>query len=417
MKSSCAGLGVERGSASRSIPQIHSASELSNATIKTRLLRVTDPRSTCHPALIGLFTFLAATMAFAQETTLKSDEQIVFYPGVAQRVAGATNLWRTKIQGCVFEPEKRSLTLATLREVLDLNDVAMSAAEERVFNQRARLFLVDHERGRKVFIRLGTNEFVVGKSGADGRFAGSVTLRDAGSERPSPIRRDVGHAPQHAGSETGAPFRVALAAGDSRVYSGEIFLLEEQGLSVISDIDDTIKITEVRDRHATLRNTFLREFQPVSGMAEFYQAFARSNGAAFHYISASPWQLYEPLAGFVRTNGFPAGTFALKEFRWQDKSFLSLFANPEKYKSGVIEPLIKQFPKRKFILIGDSGERDPEIYATLAQKYPQQIVRIFIRDVTGESAASERYVKAFRDVPLARWQIFREPGELKIAPE
>ena len=152
-------------------------------------------------------------------------------------------------------------------------------------------------------------------------------------------------------------------------------------------------------------------------MAELYQTLARSNGAAFHYISASPWQLYAPLAEFVHTNGFPAGTFALKQFRWQDKSFFSLFADPEKYKPGVIEPLLKQFPKRKFMLIGDSGERDPEIYATLARKYPQQIVRILIRDVTGESAASERYVKAFRGVSPSRWQIFREPDELKIASE
>ena len=56
---------------------------------------------------------------------------------------------------------------------------------------------------------------------------------------------------------------------------------------VISDIDDTVKITEVRDRHAMLRNTFLREFQPVPGMADFYQTLARSNGAAFHYTPHS----------------------------------------------------------------------------------------------------------------------------------
>jgi phosphatidate phosphatase APP1 len=115
----------------------------------------------------------------------------------------------------------------------------------------------------------------------------------------------------------------------------------------------------VRDKEATLRNTFLREFQPVPGMAEFYQRLARSprtpslspspqpeRPAKFHYISASPWQLYEPLAALVASNDFPAGTFELKEFRWKNRKFFSLFANPEKYKPGVIEPLLKQFPKR-----------------------------------------------------------------------
>ncbi len=358
------------------------------------------------------FFILFSITASAQLTQLKRDEQIEFYPSAARRVAGATNFWRTEIRGRVFEPEQRSMTLATLREALDLKGVAMSVAEERVLNQRARLFLVDHERGKKIFIRLGTNEFFIGKSGADGQFMGSVLLSDTEMERRAPPRPEPGAISPLAETVLGAPFRAALAAVDTRVFSGEVFLLEEQGLSVISDIDDMIKITEVRDRQATLRNTFLRDFQPVSGMAEFYQTLARSNSAAFHYISASPWQLYEPLVAFVRTNGFPVGTFALKEFRWKDKSFFNLFANPEKYKSGVIEPLLNQFPKRKFILIGDSGERDPEIYAALARKFPEQIVGIYIRDVTGESADTERYIKAFREVPFAKWQIFRVPSDL-----
>ena len=166
-----------------------------------------------------------------------------------------------------------------------------------------------------------------------------------------------------------------------------------------------------------LRHTFLREFQCVPGLADFYQALARSNHAAFHYLSASPWQLYGPLAEFVRANRFPAGTFALKQFRWKDKSVFDLFANPEQYKPRVIEPLLRQFPKRKFVLIGDSGERDPEIYAGLARQYPEQIVRSLSRDVTGQSAGADRYTKAVREVPPAKWQVFRAPDELKVATE
>lgn len=347
---------------------------------------------------IFLATLIGTGRAQAEQTRLKPDEQIVFYPAIAQRVPGKTNLWRAEIRGCVFEREKCSLTLATLREALALKDVEMTAAEEKVFNERARLFLVDHERGKRIFVRCGEKIYPAGKSGADGRFSNQILLRE--ERRGDKIQ-----------------FVAWLWPSSTRTFEGGVFLLEETGLSVISDIDDTIKVTEVRDRHATLRNTFLREFQPVPGMAEFYQTLARSNGAAFHYISASPWQLYEPLAAFVRANSFPAGTFALKEFGWQDKSFFSLFANPEKYKPGVIEPLLQQFPGRKFILIGDSGERDPEIYGALARKYPGQIVRIYIRDVTGELADTERYQKAFHDVPGSKWQIFRASGELKVASE
>lgn len=347
-----------------------------------------------------------------QRTNLKPDEQIVFYPTVAQRVPGKTNLWRATIRGNVFEVEKRGLLIGAFREALELKTEELTPEESALFAARARLFLVDHERGKKVFIRCGTNEFFVGKSGADGRFSGEVLLHDTDVERRLPARREGLELPNRAGPEAGSPFVAMLTAEDLRNFSSQIFPLEAEGLSVISDIDDTIKITEVRDKSATLRNTFLREFQPAPGMAEFYQSLARSNHAAFHYVSASPWQLYEPLAAFVTSNGFPAGPFELKQFRWKDRSFFSLFANPEKYKPGVIEPLLKQFPKRKFILIGDSGERDPEIYGTLARKFPEQITQIYIRDVTDEPASAARYEQAFRTIPREKWRLFKTPAEL-----
>jgi phosphatidate phosphatase APP1 len=346
--------------------------------------------------LLTILTFFGFCLHAEEKVTrLKPDEQIVFYPTVAQQVPGETNLWRTEIHGCVFEVEKRRLLVTTFREAIELKTEAMTSAQSVVFDERARLFLVDHERGKKVFIRCGTNGFFVDKSGADGRFSGEITFPNSAA----------------------TSFTAILNSDDTREFKGHIFPLETEGVSVISDIDDTIKITEVRDKQATLRNTFLREFEAVPGMAEFYQMLARSNGTAFHYISASPWQLYEPLAALVASNGFPAGTFELKTFRWKNRSFFSLFASPEKYKPGVIEPLLKQFPKRKFILIGDSGERDPEIYGVLARKFPEQIIHIYIRDVTNEPAASPRHEQAFRNVPRTKWQIFREPNEIKFAPE
>ncbi len=342
--------------------------------------------------IIGwIATILTGSSARAKEINLKPDEQIVFYPSVAQRVAGKTNLWRATIRGCVFEMEKRSLMVAAFGEAMELKTDEMSSAQSVVFGKRARLFLVDHERGKEIFIRVGTNEFFVGKSGVDGRFAGEIYFADSAV----------------------TSFTTILKSDDKREFKGSVFPLESEGVSVISDIDDTIKITEVRDKKATLRNTFLKEFQAVPGMAEFFQSLARSNGTAFHYISASPWQLYEPLADLVSSNGFPAGTFELKDFRWKSRKFFSLFANPEKYKPGVIEPLLKQFPKRRFILIGDSGERDPEIYGALARKFPEQIIRVYIRDVTKDSADSVRYQKAFRELPRARWQLFQTPAELQ----
>lgn len=65
--------------------------------------------------------------------------------------------------------------------------------------------------------------------------------------------------------------------------------------------------------------------------------------------------------------------------------------------------------KRSLVLVGDSGERDPEIYGTVARLYPKRIVRIFIRAVKGEKDDDKRFAQAFRDVPREKWMIFRDP--------
>ena len=203
-------------------------------------------------------------------------------------------------------------------------------------------------------------------------------------------------------------------ARDGRKFAGTIHLLAAKGISVISDIDDTIKVSDVRNRDELMKNTLVRPFQPVKGMADPYRAWARNDGASFHYVSGSPWQLYPALAEFVRSNNFPTGSFHLKQFRVKDETFLNLFKDPEVYKMAIIEPLFERFPERRFILVGDSGERDPEIYGMLARKHPGQVQRIFIRDVTGQAPESARYRKAFAGISPHVWKVFDDPAELPL---
>jgi phosphatidate phosphatase APP1 len=347
---------------------------------------------------LTLIIFLICTVAEARPiSTIKADQEIVFFPSVARWLGEGK--WELDIHGCVFEPDKRSAALFVLRGALVLNHIRLNEAENKIFTERARLFMVDHKGGRRIVVRIAGKDFDLGKSGVDGNFSAVLRLTDEDIRKLS----------------DGFGFQAVLRAKDKRVFSGELCLCNETGVTVISDIDDTIKLTQVSDRRATLRHTFLEPFQPVPGMAEAYHGWAQQCGAQFFYVSASPWQLFSPLDAFLRTNGFPSGAFYLKKFRWKDESALSLFDSPEKYKPTIIEPLLQQFPKRNFVLVGDSGERDPEIYGVLAREHPDQIKRILIRDVTGEEAASERYKSAFRDLPPGLWKIFRDAAEIKDA--
>ncbi|CAG8558902.1 2528_t:CDS:2 [Paraglomus occultum] len=158
-------------------------------------------------------------------------------------------------------------------------------------------------------------------------------------------------------------------------------LVELEGLSIISDIDDTIKDTNIGGgARAVLNNTFLLETKEVTGMANVYMNWY-NRGASFHYVSNSPWQLFPMLTAFFHTKKFPPGSAHLKFYNDLVRTLLD---EPQRNKRDTILEILKDFPKRKFILIGDSGEIDMDIYSAIAKEHPNQIHHIFIRDVSTE---------------------------------
>ena len=206
-------------------------------------------------------------------------------------------------------------------------------------------------------------------------------------------------------------FEAVTRAGDRRVFQGEACLIQPDGLSVISDIDDTIKVTEVSDIKKLIANVFVRPYRAVPGMAEIYRAWA-DVGAKFHLVSSSPWQLYYPLSHFMGEAGFPDATYHLRPFRMKGTGFCRLLDDPMARKPRVIESLLEDYARRQFILVGDSGQLDPEIYALIAGNYPRQIRHIYIRDVTSESADAPRYQKIFANLPDRTWTVFRDAEDL-----
>jgi len=331
----------------------------------------------------------------------KDDETVVFYPTLGRRSADGSG-WELGVHGQIFEPERSSITrrllLASLRSAIGDE---WAETERKVFHERASRFLVDNERGKRLSIRIGEREHALDPSGPDGHFTGTVRLSDA------EVRALAGEPARV------VPFRARTRERDPRVFAGSVHLLEREGVSVLSDIDDTIKESGVLDRKALLANTFLRAFRPVAGMSGFYAGWA-ARGASFHYLSASPWQLYEPLSALVAGSGFPAGTFHLRRLRVADVStVLDLLGTPEEYKTRQIDALFADWPRRRFALVGDSGEKDPEIYGAAARAHPGQVALILIRDVTGEGAGTGRMRRAFDAVPAERWRTFREPAEVE----
>jgi Uncharacterized conserved protein (DUF2183) len=362
-----------------------------------QILTIFKPCGRVLPALLLMSPWLTASRAAASE--LKSDERLILYPAIARRVADGCEI---ELHGLVYEPGRHRLMTRALRRSLGIDEEDITPAEAALFRERMEYFLVDNERGKKFSVRIGGTVHRLNASAANGHFTTRFAL--TADQLPSAAT---------GGSDANFVLNVEVPAsgGQTRNAPLEVHLLGETGVSVISDIDDTIKISEVLNRKGLVRNTFCRPFKAVTGMAGVYRTWA-AEGAQFHYLTASPWQLYLPLSEFTRSNGFPVGTFFMKNFRAKDLTLFQLFASPEHYKPKVIESLLRQFPKRQFVLVGDSGEKDPEIYGAVARKHPDQVKAILIRDVTGEQADSPRYRKAFADVPSGRWQVFKEPSEI-----
>ena len=78
----------------------------------------------------------------------------------------------------------------------------------------------------------------------------------------------------------------------------------------------------------------------------------------------------------------------------------------------LLDQIFGHFPERQFVLIGDSGEADPEVYANALATHPNQVAAIWIRNVTTETRAAARYRKAFDGLPADRWQLFDQADEL-----
>jgi hypothetical protein len=345
---------------------------------------------------------LALPSAPLAASDLARDEMVVFF-NTTGHLDEDRRQWVLPVHGWVFEPDENSkvkaAALAALRRMLDLEP---AAEEMPVFEQRAWPFVVDNERGKELSVRIGSHVFILPESESNGHIYATLRLGVADADALAQGREPEGR---------WIKFSV-VTGDDDRDLTGLVRLVGQKGLSVISDIDDTIKITQVADRKAVMTNTFLRTFEAVPGMAEVYRDWAEA-GAAFHYVSASPWQLYAPLTEFQSRSGLPNGSFGLQLFRWKDKTAFNLFKEPDSLKRPPIEAILAEFPRRRFILVGDSGQHDPELYADLYREHPRQIARIYIRNVTRERPDGKRFESAFVNVPADRWCLFDVPAEME----
>ncbi|MRR35054.1 DUF2183 domain-containing protein [bacterium] len=320
-------------------------------------------------------------------SALASDgEQVTFYTTYGYREGDA---WVVPMR--VWVHERRNILEKVITEIA----ASMGSHEPReIDNFRSRIqdFVADSESREAVAFRFDNDPETLDYHVQDSR--GDIPQTDQNGLVEGMIRIPAAKADELQslqGSRDGWLTIRAVSRGHSG--TGQVRLVPPSGLSVISDIDDTIKITEIRaGTRVVVRNTFFRDFSSPPGMAKLYQGW---KGASFHYISGAPWQLFRPLSDYLFNGktGFPEGTFHMKNARknlfsastWED--LIELVTNENltfQQKGAQIKTIMERFPERKFILVGDSGEKDPEVYDEIRKRYPGQVREIVIRDVVND---------------------------------
>ena len=336
---------------------------------------------TCLP----LF-FLVDAALFFEHAYAMADEQVTFYTTYGYRQGDdwvvPMRVWVHKRRGVA---EKVITKVAASMGNLNPKEIAnfRKRIQDFVADDQSRelvTFTFDHDPENHVYqVKNASGNFP--KSDLNGLVQGVITI-PADKAQELLARQDSANG-----------WLTYRATSKGHEGTGRARLIEPEGLSVISDIDDTVKITQIpAGAKVVIRNTFFQDFTSVPEMAALYRAW---HGAAFHYISGSPWQLYETLSSFLFSpeGGFPEGSFHMKSARknllsartWEDLSELTTNENLTfEQKLSQISEIMGRFPDRRFILVGDSGEKDPEVYREIKRRFPAQVQEIMIRDCIGE---------------------------------
>ncbi|QIA09312.1 App1 family protein [Draconibacterium halophilum] len=235
----------------------------------------------------------------------------------------------------------------------------------------------DQIPGARIKIRLG-DEQKQPLTGENGIFKATMPLNEKGGEQSTKWIPYDAELLDQIGAEVNN-FRVR----------GEILIPgTDTSYGVISDIDDTIMISHSTQTIRKLRLMLThnsRTRKPFPGVEAFYRALHQgvdSNSKnPFFYLSSSEWNLYDLIDDFCSYNQFPKGVYLLREINPGLLNMWKQGGGNHEHKFDKIIKIFKMYPKLSFVLVGDNGQHDPEIYARVARIYPQRIKAIYIRTV------------------------------------
>ncbi|MBO0906494.1 App1 family protein [Jiella sonneratiae] len=234
-----------------------------------------------------------------------------------------------------------------------------------------------------------------------------------------PVHADPGSAPW-----AGVELRLLSAPGRTiRPLAAELRVRAASPnarFGVISDIDDTIVKTGATNfvKHwRTVVANSARSRTAFPGVSHLYRALAAGPAGPetnpIFYVSSSPWNLYDLFESFLALRAIPPGPMLLKDFGLTADKWLT--GGHDAHKLAMISKIMAACPQLRFLLVGDSGQRDAAIYAEAARRHEGRVLAVHIRDVTDGILAVDASdgIAALRDmgVPVTHGETLREAAE------
>lgn len=325
---------------------------------------MTDPRGGLSRLLKDVLAVGSAARDLIADRLPRACKMVVLYDGF-----GASD--RALIEG---------------RALHDEGVLAATADDSRLRNLAAMLRRADadplpHARVR-VTIGTTTHEFVADDEGFFGGWMASAAERI---------------------DDEWVRVRAEMSSGHTliRAEGRALIPLATPPMLVISDIDDTVlqsKVTSLLRALQTIAFGNARTRLPFPGVAAFYQALKRgptgSARNALFYVSSSPWNLYDVIKQFLEIQEIPAGPIMLRDL---DLGLDTLSSrHHHTHKREMIRRVMSTYPDVPTILIGDSGQQDPEIYRDVVREYGGRVKAVYIRNVT-MSADRSRAIQALAE--------------------
>ncbi|KAK5115693.1 hypothetical protein LTR62_000782 [Meristemomyces frigidus] len=299
--------------------------------------------------------------------------------------------WQIRFHGNVYkQPNTSNETLTNLANSLFIYGTNLSSLPEsqqdQARNLTAEIFIVQQANVsvNTIHIEPAASQGGDGESGGGGAVTPSgATVQDVTLPYNTTAEGDfdafvpINGAGLQAGNSTSQVQRLNTYVEGATLGNATAYLVPNEGLTIISDIDDILRITKIYEPEQGLLNSFARPFTPWQNMPSIYANWSQSlPNLHFHYLTTTPEQVTRNYMQFIYST-YPGGSFDDRPLNFSD---VSATLSVRKY---LLDKVFQTFPQRKFILVADTSNSDVmRDYPQMVTDYPGQVQCIFLRNTT-----------------------------------